>query len=160
ETELRLAAQPLGLALLPAAAAARADVLLVADGHGASALDDVRAERLRAPERTIVVVAERAGAIDAAEAMASGARGLVEPQLASGPCCRVLPAPALPEEADLVDETGVARVLAALPPDTNVVVDGGQRIGVETVPALERASAIVVVATPDARGLDGADRLC
>ena len=34
-------------------------------------------------------------------------------QLAEGPACRVLPAPALPEQADLIDEGGVAQVLDA-----------------------------------------------
>jgi hypothetical protein len=89
------------------------------------------------------------------------ARGEVAGQLARGRGCDVLPAPTLAEQGDLVDEGGVARVLDALGEDGPVVVvDGGQRIGVETVPALERAAAILVVAPADRRGVDGALRVC
>jgi MinD-like ATPase involved in chromosome partitioning or flagellar assembly len=247
-----------GVALLPASARARADVLLIADGPGGSALDAARGESQQRPGRPVIVVCDRPGSISPREAMAAGARGLLErpiepealrqalalvgsgepreraersgrrlvvvvgavggagatsaavalasacedgivvdldltggdaalvagaevrspdallalatapavtsteleAELASAPRCRVLPAPALPEQADLIDEAGVARVLAAIPGSSTPIVDAGSRIGVETIPALERAAAVVVVATADARGAQGARRTC
>ena len=72
---------------------------------------------------------------------------------------RVLAAPARPEHADLVDERGAARVLDALEAECPVlVVDAGSRVGVETIPALERATAIVIVAPSGLRGTRGAAR--
>ena len=72
---------------------------------------------------------------------------------AAGGSCRVLPAPALPEHADLIDEHGVARVLdLAVASGLRAIVDCGARLGVETVPVLERARLIAIVASDDARG--------
>jgi cellulose biosynthesis protein BcsQ len=80
--------------------------------------------------------------------------------LADGPSTRVLPAPALPEQADLVDEGGVSRVLDAIRrADMQAVVDAGSRVGVETLPALERASAIVIVSPTGANGRRGVARV-
>jgi len=79
--------------------------------------------------------------------------------LAHGGACRVLPAPALPEHADLIDERGIARVLdLAVASGLRAIVDCGARIGVETIPVLERASCVVIVASADARGARGARR--
>ena len=78
---------------------------------------------------------------------------------AHGGSCRVLAAPALPEQADLIDEHGIARVLdLAVAGDLRAIVDCGARLGVETVPALERANVIAIVASADARGVHGARR--
>jgi Flp pilus assembly CpaE family ATPase len=72
-------------------------------------------------------------------------------------CC---PPPALPEQADLVDEGGVSRVLDAIRrADMQAVVDAGSRVGVETLPALERASAIVIVSPTGANGRRGVARV-
>ncbi|HEY3614691.1 MAG TPA: hypothetical protein VGK92_13335 [Gaiellales bacterium] len=80
--------------------------------------------------------------------------------LAEGPSCRVLPAPALPEHADLIDEHGIARVLdLARASGLRVVADCGSRLGVETIPVLERSRAIAIVASADGRGVRGARRL-
>jgi MinD-like ATPase involved in chromosome partitioning or flagellar assembly len=80
--------------------------------------------------------------------------------LADGPSTRVLPAPALPEHADLVDEGGVSRVLDAIRrADMQAVVDAGSRVGVETLPALERASAIMIVSPTGANGRRGVVRV-
>ena len=71
----------------------------------------------------------------------------------------MLPAPALPEHADLIDEHGVARVLdLAVASGLRAIVDCGARLGVETVPVLERARLIAIVASDDARGVRGARR--
>jgi hypothetical protein len=81
-------------------------------------------------------------------------------QLAAGPTTRVLPAPWLPEQADLVDEGGVAQVLDAVRRAGIVaVVDAGSRVGIETVPALERASAIAIVCPVGANGRRGVARM-
>jgi hypothetical protein len=81
-------------------------------------------------------------------------------QLAGRGACRVLPAPSLPEHADLVAEADVGRILdACAAAGLEAIVDAGQRIGVETVPALERARAIALVASADRRGAVGARRL-
>ena len=72
----------------------------------------------------------------------------------------MLPAPALPEQADLVDEGGVSQVLDAITrAGMRAVVDAGSRIGVETLPALERATAIVIVCPTGAHGRRGVVRL-
>lgn len=79
--------------------------------------------------------------------------------LAPGDACRVLAAPALPEHADLIDERGVSRVLdLAVASGLRAVVDCGSRVGVETIPVLERASLVAIVASADARGVHGARR--
>jgi MinD-like ATPase involved in chromosome partitioning or flagellar assembly len=79
--------------------------------------------------------------------------------LANGDACRVLPAPALPEHADLIDEHGIARVLdLAVASGLRAIVDCGSRVGVETIPVLERASLVAIVASGDARGVRGARR--
>lgn len=78
---------------------------------------------------------------------------------AHGESCRVLPAPSLPEHADLIDERGIARVLdLARAGGLHAVVDCGSRLGVETIPALERCRLLAIVASTDARGLRGARR--
>jgi hypothetical protein len=79
--------------------------------------------------------------------------------LAHGGACRVLPAPALPEHADLIDEHGIARVLdLAVASGLRAIVDCGSRLGVESVPVLERAILVAIVASDDARGMRGARR--
>ena len=79
--------------------------------------------------------------------------------LAGGDACRVLPAPSLPEHADLIDERGITRLLdLAHASGLSAVVDCGSRLGVETIPVLERARLVGVVATADARGVRGARR--
>jgi Flp pilus assembly CpaE family ATPase len=79
--------------------------------------------------------------------------------LANAPGCRVLPAPLLPEHADLIDEHGIARVLdLARASGLRAVVDCGSRLGVETIPVLERSRLIAIVASADARGVRGARR--
>ena len=80
--------------------------------------------------------------------------------LAAGGSCRVLPAPALPEHADLIDEHGIARVLdLAVASGLRAIVDCGSRLGVETIPVLERARLVAIVASADARGARGARRM-
>jgi Flp pilus assembly CpaE family ATPase len=259
ERELaELAAQLGDVALLPEAAAARADALLIADGQRGAALDRLRVELAARPSRRILLVGA-AGTIDLADAMASGARGVLESpldaarlraslaaagcldepprqavdtaggpivvlgaaggcgattcavalaaslargvlvdldlasgdgaavagarieagdallalayaagigagelhaQLAVGASLHVLPAPALPEQADLVDEGGVARVLDAIrQAGLQPVVDAGSRVGVETLPALERASAILIASPTGANGRRGVVRI-
>jgi Flp pilus assembly CpaE family ATPase len=80
--------------------------------------------------------------------------------LASGTACRVLPAPALPEQADLIDERGIARILdLAVASGLHAIVDCGTRLGVETIPALERANLVAIVASSDVRGARGARRV-
>jgi hypothetical protein len=79
--------------------------------------------------------------------------------LSQGGACRVLAAPALPEQADLIDEHGIARVLdLAVAGGLRAIVDCGSRVGVETVPVLERAGLVAIVASADARGAHGARR--
>jgi MinD-like ATPase involved in chromosome partitioning or flagellar assembly len=246
------------VAILPEAAADRADALLIADGHRGAALDRVRVELGARPGRRILLIGAP-GSIDPAEAMACGARAVLEyplsagrlraaiaaagclddvpppiadsgsgpivllgatggcgvttcavalaaaldrgalldldlstgdaaavaaaqvaagdallalahapgidardlrAQFAEGPSIRVLPAPLLPEQADLVDEGGVSQVLDAVRrAGILAVVDGGSRVGVETLPALERASAIAIVSTPGANGRRGVARV-
>jgi Flp pilus assembly CpaE family ATPase len=86
--------------------------------------------------------------------------GELETLLAHGPAATVLPAPELPEQADLIDEGGVAQVLDAIRRAGRIaVVDGGTRVGVETLPALERASAIAIVSPPGANGRRAVARL-
>jgi MinD-like ATPase involved in chromosome partitioning or flagellar assembly len=78
---------------------------------------------------------------------------------AHGGACRVLPAPALPEHADLIDEHGIARVLdLAVASGLRAIVDCGARLGVESVPVLERSILVAIVASDDARGMRGARR--
>ena len=61
------------------------------------------------------------------------------PRRPAAACC---PAPSLPEHADLIDEHGIARVLdLARASGLRAIVDCGSRLGVETIPALERARA-------------------
>src|SRR3954471_5912868 len=76
ERELAAAAGSAGLALVPASAVDRADAVIVADGAGGAALDLVRSERMLRPGRPSLIVGD-GGALTAAAAMASGARGLV-----------------------------------------------------------------------------------
>ena len=79
--------------------------------------------------------------------------------LAGAPGCRVLPAPTLPEHADLIDEHGIARVLdLAGASGLRAIVDCGSRLGVETIPVLELARLVAIVASADARGVRGARR--
>jgi pilus assembly protein CpaE len=81
-------------------------------------------------------------------------------QLAEGPSTRVLPAPLQPEQADLVDEGGIAQVLDAVRRAGILgVVDAGSRVGVETLPALERAWAIAIVSPTGPNGRRGAARV-
>jgi hypothetical protein len=79
--------------------------------------------------------------------------------LAHSDSCRVLAAPTLPEHADLIDERGIHRVLdLAVAVGLRAIVDCGARVGVETIPVLERASLVLIVASADARGAHGARR--
>ena len=80
--------------------------------------------------------------------------------LAQADGCRILAAPALPEQADLIDEHGIARVLdLAVAGGLRAIVDCGSRVGVETIPVLERAGTVAIVASADARGARGARRI-
>ena len=77
--------------------------------------------------------------------------------LAHGEACRVLPAPALPEHADLIDEQRHrARARSRRASGLRAIADCGSRLGVETIPALERARIVAIVASADARGARGA----
>jgi Flp pilus assembly CpaE family ATPase len=79
--------------------------------------------------------------------------------LAHGDNCSVLAAPSLPEHADLIDERGVNRLLdLAVSVGLRAIIDCGARVGVETIPALERATLVLIVASADARGARGARR--
>jgi MinD-like ATPase involved in chromosome partitioning or flagellar assembly len=119
--------------------------LALADGDAA----DVAAARVAVPDALLRIAC---GPVATPAELAAG--------LAHGDGCSVLPAPALPEHADLIDERGVARVLdLAVASGLRAIVDCGARIGVETIPVLERASLIVVVASADARGARGARRV-
>jgi pilus assembly protein CpaE len=259
ERELgELAAQLGDIALLPEAAADRADALLIADGQRGAALDRLRVELAARPWRRVLLLGAP-DTIDLAEAMACGARGVLESpltaarlravlaaagcldeappktldraggpvvlvgatggcgvttcavalaaamdrsalvdldlgggdaaavaaaaiervdallslahapgiepanllaQFAGGPSMHVLPAPALPEQADLVDEGGVSQVLEAITrAGMRAVVDAGSRVGVETLPALERASAIAIVTPTGPHGRRGVVRV-
>ena len=92
-------------------------------------------------------------------AVLSSRRPSSRPGSRTATACRVLPAPALPEHADLIDERGIARVLdLAVASGLRAIVDCGARVGVETIPVLERASFVVIVASADARGARGARR--
>jgi Flp pilus assembly CpaE family ATPase len=253
-----LAAHLGDIALLPEAAAERADALLIADGHRGAALDRLRVELAARPRRRVLLVGA-SDTIDLAEAMACGARGVLESpltairlraalaaagcldempggsldraggpvvfvgatggcgattcavavaaamgrsalvdldlaagdaaavaavsvergdallslahapgiepanllaQLAHGRSTLVLPAPALPEQADLVDEGGVSQLLEAITrAGMRALVDAGSRVGVETLPALERASAIVIVTPTGPHGRRGVVRV-
>ena len=258
EGELVRAAEEAGtIVVLPRAAAALADVVIVAGGPLSSALDLARAERAQSPTRPVLVADDT---LAPADAMACGARGIVarpltavallralasadvfrpseqpaghgahrapivllgaaggagttscavaladaepwrivvdlalatgdaaavagavvsapdamlsltsaptvvrseiESHLAVARRCRVLPAPSLPEHADLIDVEGIERVLAACArAELQPIIDAGTRVGVETIPALERAARVLLVGAPDARGLQGARRL-
>ncbi len=109
------------------------------------------------------VAAARVALPDALLALTSApalAQSELDGHLATAESCRVLPAPRLPEHADLIDVEGVERVLAACARSVlQPVVDAGVRIGVETIPALERAERILIVAGADARGMHGARRV-
>jgi hypothetical protein len=84
ERELaELVAQLGDVALLPEASADRADALLIADGQRGAALDRLRAELGTRPSRRIMLIGAP-GTIDLAEAMASGARGVLESPLGAG----------------------------------------------------------------------------
>jgi Flp pilus assembly CpaE family ATPase len=257
--ELRAALLALpGIALLPPARAADADVLLAADSSHAAAADLIRGERSRRPDARALLVSAPGSAASPRQALDCGAVGVIERpvdapalrqalaaagcfdlrvsseadadeghiallgagggmgtttcavalagtlerafvldlalamgdaaevagalvavpdallRLACGPvttpaelaagfahgdACRVLAAPALPEQADLIDEHGIARVLdLAVAGGLRAIVDCGARMGVETIPVLERASLIAIVASADARGARGARR--
>ena len=84
ERELVELSSSLGdVAMLPEAAADRADALLIADGQRGAALDRVRVELGARPGRRVLLVGAP-GAIDPAEAMACGARGVLEYPLSAG----------------------------------------------------------------------------
>ena len=80
--------------------------------------------------------------------------------LALGDACRVLPAPPLPEHADLIDEHGIARVLdlAVGRADCARSSTAARAWASRRFPVLERASVIAIVASADARGARGARR--
>ena len=57
-------------------------------------------------------------------------------------------------------ERGIARILdLAVASGLHAIVDRGARVGVETIPVLERASLVAIVASTDARGARGARRV-
>ena len=59
-----------------------------------------------------------------------------------------------------IDERGIARMLdLAVASGLHAIVDCGARVGVETIPVLERASLVAIVASTDARGARGARRM-
>jgi MinD-like ATPase involved in chromosome partitioning or flagellar assembly len=129
-----------------AAADERSFVLDLALATGDAA--DVAAAHVAVPDALLRIAC---GPVAAPAELAAG--------LAHGDACRVLPAPALPEHADLIDERGIARVLdLATASGLRAIVDCGARVGVETIPVLERASFVVIVASADARGARGARR--
>jgi MinD-like ATPase involved in chromosome partitioning or flagellar assembly len=129
-----------------AAARERVFVLDLALAMGDAA--DVAAARVAVPDALLRFAC---GPVTTPAELAAG--------LAHGDACRVLPAPALPEHADLIDEHGIARVLdLAVASGLRAIVDCGSRVGVETIPALERASLVAIVASADARGARGARR--
>ena len=131
-----------------AIAAARSSALLDLDLAAGDAAD-VAAAEVRIADAMLALAL--APAVEAAELAA---------QLADGPACQVLPAPSFPEHADLIGEGDVGRLLdAGAAAGRELVVDGGQRIGVETVPALERGAAVAIVSTLDRRGLAGVRRM-
>lgn len=131
-----------------AAAHERVFVLDLALAMGDAA--DVAAAHVAVPDALLRIAC---GPVTTPAELASG--------LAVGGACRVLPAPALPEHADLIDEHGIARVLdLAVASGLRAVIDCGTRIGVETIPVLERSSLIAIVASADARGVRGARRTC
>jgi Flp pilus assembly CpaE family ATPase len=130
-----------------AAAHERVFVLDLALAMGDAA--DVATAHVAAPDALLRIAC---GPVTTPAELASG--------LALGGVCRVLPAPALPEHADLIDERGVARVLdLAVASGLRAVVDCGARVGVETIPVLERSSLVAIVASADARGARGARRM-
>ena len=129
-----------------ASAGERAFVLDLALATGDAA--EVAAARVPVPDALLRIAC---GPLTTPAELAAG--------LAVAPGCRVLPAPLLPEHADLIDEHGIARVLdLALASGLRAIVDCGSRLGVETIPALERARLIAIVASADARGVRGARR--
>jgi hypothetical protein len=129
-----------------ASACERAFVLDLALATGDAA--EVAAARVLVPDALLRIAC---GPLAAPAELAAG--------LAEGPACRVLPAPTLPEHADLIDEHGIARVLdLAHASDLRAIADCGSRLGVETIPVLERSCLIAIVASADARGVRGAGR--
>ena len=129
-----------------AAAHERAFVLDLALANGDAA--DVAAVHVAVPDALLRIAC---GPIATPAELAAG--------LAHGEHCSVLAAPTLPEHADLIDERGVARVLdLAIASGLRAIVDCGARVGVETIPVLERASLVAIVASADARGARGARR--
>ena len=109
---------------------------------------DVAAARISVPDALLRIAC---GPVTTPAELAGG--------LARGGECNVLAAPELPEHADLIDEHGIGRILdLAVASGLRAVVDCGSRLGVETIPALERASLVAIVASADARGLHGARR--
>lgn len=157
-----------------ARAGADRPIVVIGAAGGAGTTSCVVALATGDPSRVVVDLALATG--DAAEVagarvtvpdallMLSAAPALVaselESQLAIAARCRVLPAPRLPEHADLIDVEGVERLLAACArAGLQAVVDAGTRIGVETIPALERAGCVLIVAGADARGVRGGRRV-
>jgi pilus assembly protein CpaE len=129
-----------------ASAQERAFVLDLALATGDAA--EVAAARVSVPDALLRIAC---GPVTTPAELAAG--------LADGPGCRVLPAPLLPEHSDLIDEHGIARVLdLARASGLRAVVDCGSRLGVETIPVLERSRLIAIVASADARGIRGARR--
>ena len=129
-----------------AAAHERAFVLDLALANGDAA--DVAAVHVAVPDALLRIAC---GPVTTPAELAAG--------LAHGYSCSVLAAPALPEHADLIDERGIARVLdLATASGLRAFVDCGARVGVETIPVLERASLVAIVASTDARGARGARR--
>ena len=129
-----------------ASASERAFVLDLALATGDAA--EVAAARVLVPDAMLRIAC---GPLTAPAELAAG--------LAEAPACRVLPAPTLPEHADLIDEHGIARVLdLAHASDLRAIADCGSRLGVETIPVLERSCVIAIVASADARGVRGARR--
>ena len=129
-----------------AAAQERAFVLDLALGTGDAA--EVAAAPVAVPDALLRIAC---GPVTTPAELSAG--------FAQGESCRVLAAPALPEQADLIDEHGIARVLdLAVAGGLRAIADCGAQLGVETIPVLERASLIAIVASADARGARGARR--